>query len=141
MSTEFRTPTIPKIYWVDELTYVCRNCGFTFKCLKSSGDYLVKFVEEGGEEVRWLPTYGEGGYLNLLSRLVPELDQKNEITPRISDEFQRRFQQIQERSAAGRRFVLAEGCTCPTCAAEDVALESERTLASPAVQWMRFLFD
>jgi len=47
------------IYWVNLFTYRCKNCGKTFEIMFPNDQYLAKFREINGDEMRWMPTYGK----------------------------------------------------------------------------------
>jgi hypothetical protein len=53
------------------LTYKCENCGNVFELTFTNGYDVIKLKEINGDEIRWLPTYGKGGYLDLITKLIP----------------------------------------------------------------------
>jgi rubredoxin len=124
---------LPKVYWIRVQTHECPNCGNVFQ--RTVGDDLiVKFMEVGGSEERWLPTYGQGGYLDLLSKLVPGWSPEEQITMAVARQFDTAFQAVQEKSSRGHPFsMLFEDRGCPSCHGKRTQELSEVVLTSPAV--------
>ena len=100
---------------------------------------LVKFIDQVSKEVRWLPTFEKGGYLDMVKQLVPDSSPDKQITMKDSATFQERFAEIQERSPLGGIFVLAIGCPCPECGSRNQTLEKECVLDRPSLKWMRYV--
>ena len=73
-------PKVPKKYWVNQLTCNCKHCGCTFDILLPNSNDIVKLIEIGGNDIRWLPTYGIGGYIDLVTKLISNHNKNDEIT-------------------------------------------------------------
>lgn len=129
---------IPEVYWVKVEDRRCTECSERFEYRSASGDYMVKFVEEGGIEERWLPTYGEGGYLHLLQRLVPGFASSEEITEDISRTFENAFVRHQTKSKRGNVFIICRGVTCPQCGSRSANVLGERVETAPPVVWLSY---
>ncbi len=131
----------PKNYCVRDVRYCCSNCGKSFSVLYPEHNELVKYVETDSGEERWLPTFGDLGYLDLMERLVPSFSKGSEISMSISREFEKEFSRIQERSESGRPFSLFIKAICPNCEGENLQIEQEQKLESPPLPWMRFWLE
>jgi hypothetical protein len=104
----------------------------------ANGNEVVKFSEDGGREIRWLPTFEAGGYLDLMEKLVPGYRKDQSITMPIARKFEAEFKKIQELSASGNTFSVAVGCRCPTCAANNAENILEEVIESPLLDWLRY---
>jgi hypothetical protein len=129
-------PTIPKAYWIREDLVRCKQCTAEFKVQFAHGNEVVKFIEDGGYEDRWLPTFEKGGYLDLLERLVAGYRREQQITMPIAKRFESAFKGIQEVSSAGKPFSVAIGARCPHCSSASVDVLDEQILASPPLKWL-----
>ena len=63
-------PELPEKYWVNQLNYKCESCGNSFEVFLPNGNDIVKFREINGSEIRWLPTYNKGGYIDLMTKII-----------------------------------------------------------------------
>ena len=63
-------------------------CGAEFEIFVPNGNELVKLREAGGMAFKWLPVYESGGYLDLLTRVVPGWTLDSEITMQIASQFE-----------------------------------------------------
>jgi hypothetical protein len=90
------------------------------------------------DTVKWLPTYGVGGYLDLLVKLVPGHQPTTEITMRTVQLFEERLADVAETTESGRPFHLDHARrACPLCHSTDVEELSERVLMNPPVDWLK----
>jgi hypothetical protein len=138
MSNFWYSAAIPKSFNIRQDFYRCRGCGVEFSSMYSDGNDLVKFLEDGGQEVRWLPTFEEGGYLDLLERLVKGYDKSQQITMQIAKSFESEFKKIVQLSEAGKTFSVAIGCRCPNCLADNSETVEEKVLNSPQLEWIKY---
>ncbi len=128
-------PELPNKYWVTQFTYKCQSCGFVFASCIPNDDGLVKFQEKNGDEVKWLPMYNKGGYIDLMKRI---LDYEGPIDMCISDKFIAELQKHIEKSSSGNEFYLSyHRAICPQCNSNRINTMKEIVLANPALQWMR----
>lgn len=134
-------PTPPQQYSVRKVFYSCNSCGKSFSVLQPYGNDVVKYVATDGEDERWLPTYGEGGYLYLMERLLPDFMQNQEITMAISRRFERVFSPLQKMSKNGLPFVLFIRARCSACGSTDLRTEKESLLNSPPLEWMEYRLE
>lgn len=131
-------PEMPKSYWINKITYKCKKCGFEFVHLILNGYEIVKCKEENGIEIRWLPTYGKGGYLDLLCKLIPNHKSDDEITMKESNEFNAKFGNFVETSLNGNKFIIDNGSVqCIKCKSNELQLVSEHVLTSPELNWLK----
>lgn len=126
-----------EVYWVITTEYQCHACAISFD-YRSGGYELVKLEEVGGTEERWLPTFGPGGYLDLLRQLVPEFNPLSEIRPAITKSFDEKFAPYQVRSREGNSFSVARGPVCPSCGSKDLSSVKEAVALAPPVEWMAY---
>jgi rubredoxin len=138
MNNNWVNVPIPKTYMIRKNVYQCKVCGREFASFFSDGNDLVKFVENNGKEIRWLPTFERGGYLDLMSALVPGYKEGQNITMFDAKKFEKLFKEIQEPSKSGNYFSVAVGCRCPDCNSDKKELISEEILDSPELEWLRY---
>lgn len=129
---------IPSSYSIRKESFKCRSCGTVFSSLFSNGNDLVKFTEDGGTEVKWLPTFEQGGYLDILEEVVPGFKKNQSVTMAVAKKFESSFKNMQEPSKAGNTFSVAVGCRCPSCNSDNKELLSEEVLESPKLDWLRY---
>lgn len=134
-------PSPPTRYILKQTAYRCGACGAEFRVRTPQDNDLVKYIEPVSGEERWMPTYGEGGYLQMMKRLVPEFASGKGITMAVSRKFETAFALIQERSKAGQPFRLFIRPMCPKCGSTDLTITSETCLNSPPVCWMRYVAE
>ena len=132
-------PEIPKIYWVNCFTYKCKTCGNVFDSVFPNSDDIVKLCETDGDDVRWLPTYGEGGYLDLITKLLPEHSLCDEITMEKARAFIKELNKYCEQGEHGNGFGFSEKQIheCINCNSEDTVIISEKVLTSPKLRWLK----
>ncbi|MCL2817679.1 MAG: hypothetical protein FWD39_04760 [Clostridiales bacterium] len=135
-------PKIPGIYWFDCFTYKCKRCKSIFDVVVSNGDYIVKFEEINGSEVKWLPAYGKGGYLDLMTKLIPGYSLYDEITIAKATAFIKELNKHCEQGKTGNGFDL--GSTrfeCTNCNSKDIEYLSEKGLTNPDLSWLKISCD
>ena len=131
-------PEIPKIYWVNCYTYKCKHCGNEFNILFPNGNYIVKFREIDGNNIRWLPTYGKGGYLDLMTKLLPGHSLNDEITVKKAKAFIKELNKNCEQGDGGNGFDISiTKFNCTNCNSEDTKYLSETVLTNPTLSWLR----
>ena len=137
---QYCLPEMPSIYWVNKIRYRCSACTFAFDFYISDGnDGVIKFVENNGTEIRWLPVHGQGGYLDLFERFMPGfLASGKRMIPPVVSEFMQKLQIHIERSEAGNRFEISDARPqCPRCRKHDVEMLKETLLTSPEITWLK----
>lgn len=136
------TSEIPKVYWINSINYRCNDCQHEFEFLTADGNDLVKYQEVNGTEIRWLPTYGKGGYLDLMGKLIPNFFPDKEITMVIAKEFNVLLQKFIEPSASGNTFTLANyRRDCPKCNSKRLTEINETVLTNPNIEWLKVSCD
>jgi len=123
----------PEPYSISETRFECRACGAVFQWRHADAYSLVKFISDDGSEERWLPTYGESGYLELLQRLVPSWRPESAITRSVADAFDRALGKLLERNNL-TRFRIETGKVCPRCSSKELTIVSEVVLANPPIE-------
>lgn len=112
----------------------CRVCGTVFDWRQPDAYSLIKFVSENGREERWLPTYGEFGYLDLLQRLVPSWKPDSTITKSVADAFDIALSALLAKNNL-QRFRVEEGKACPSCSSKELTiLAREEEQATPVIE-------
>lgn len=130
---------VPSDYLIREVTFECPNCGCSHTTWLPFRDELVKFVAIGGGEERWLPTFGPGGYLEILPVFVPGYVSGMPITEQVRHQFDAAFRLYQEPNASGKPFAMCSPSpVCPACGSFALRETSESVLQAPPVRWMRY---
>ena len=135
---KYSMPEIPDLYWVDRITLRCVRCGRLYEDTIPSGNELVKFKEIGGDEERWLPTYGKGGYLYLLKKYIPTHPTNAEISIAVAENFMTQLNKRCEQGKHGNGFEFYRKKT-PECLCNSRDLETieEVTLVNPSLLWLK----
>lgn len=138
MRMTFCLPEIPSIYRVNRFEEKCRKCGLEFETLLPKGDELVSFKEVGGSGERWLPTYGKGGYLDLIGKLLPGVNNKLMTTAICSFFINELLKNYTEPSNNDKVFAMpmSKPC-CPKCGSDDTETSEPQLLVSPPLNWMK----
>ena len=135
-------PEIPKVYWIKKIVYRCKSCGYEFEYLVPNSDDIVKYKEKGGTEIKWLPTYGKGGYLDLMCKIVPGHKVNDPITMKIAKEFNSKLSKFIETSLNGKKFTIDDNSNfCNKCNSKDVQYVRECILTSPKISWLKVSCD
>lgn len=135
-------PEIPKTYWIKKIVYRCKTCGYEFEHFVPNSDDIVKYKEKDGTEIKWLPTYGKGGYLDLMCKLVLNHKLNDQITMKISKEFNSKLSNFIETSSNGKIFVLDDNLTlCANCHSKELEYIGEYMLTSPEISWLKISCD
>ena len=117
-------------YNIERLDCMCRDCTHAFDDVLPSDYELVAFEELSDRKV-FMPTYGEGGYLDLLKRLVPEWNEVEEISVSISEKFEKELNRY-----VPDKVKLCNGTVCPKCGGRNIEVLSRVTEANHPVEWM-----
>src|SRR5512139_2919353 len=127
---QYCLPEIPSVYWINRARYNCESCKNDFDLYSTNGNDLVKFVESNGTEIRWLPMYGKGGYLDLFEKFMPGfLASGREIIPSVALQFIKQLQSHVEPSESGNEFEQSNGKRyCPRCKSPNIKELSEEVL-------------
>jgi len=129
-------PKRPIKYWINVLNYKCKNCRRAFQIHIPNGDDIVKFESQATSEVKWLPSYGNGGYLDLFKKLCP--DYKGELYPKIVQEFITKLNDYIEKDSITDFFQQSHyKHECIYCNSKEIALLSEETLENPDLDWLK----
>ncbi|QHI73481.1 hypothetical protein [Aminipila terrae] len=139
---KFCMPELPEKYWVNNLTYKCESCGSTFEVLIPNGNDIVKFKEINGSEIRWLPTFSKGGYIDLMTKIIEGHKLNDSIDMKKATLFISKLQGYIEKSSHGNGFELSvDKRICPQCNSENLKIIQENVLVNPELQWLKILCD
>ena len=131
-------PEMPEIYWVNRFTYKCKDCRVTFDIVTANGNDIIKLKEINGNEEKWLPTYGKGGYLDLLQKLLPDFSLKDEITQKKATIFISELNRHCERSIHNNGFDFDYFTTvCTNCHSKNTEYVSEERLVNSELSWLK----
>ncbi len=131
-------PEIPDSYCLTQAQLRCMRCDNVFAILIPETAELVMLREADGNTVKWLPTYGVGGYLDLLVKLVAGHQPTTEITMGTVQLFEKRLADVAETTESGRPFHLDHARrVCPSCNSLDIEELSETVLMNPPVDWLK----
>jgi hypothetical protein len=106
--------------------------------LEPNGYDLVKFIVPEGDDERWLPTYGNGGYLYLMERLVPGFSREQEVSMEIYRRFEMEFSRVQVKSTTGQTFIVSTRARCPVCGTMNLDCAGDALLDTPSLEWMEY---
>ena len=135
---KFCNPEIPEIYWVNCINYSCKDCGVTFGIAIPNGNDLIKLKEMNGNEEKWLPTYGKGGYLDLLQKLLPDFQIKHELTHKKASEFIAELNKNCEKSFNGNGYNFDYfNAVCTNCNSKNTEYVCEKGLINPVLPWLK----
>jgi hypothetical protein len=135
---DYCLPEIPCKYWVTSIKCICKSCGHSFDLLLPKGDEIIKYQECNGNEIRWLPTYGKGGYLYLMVKLIPGFSVSDDVTMQLAKEFNKKLQLHIEPSNNGKLFTLADKyITCSKCKSKSIDFGKETVLVTPNLEWLK----
>jgi len=120
-------------YCISRLTCLCSACGTDFEEFIPTNYELVQFQCGDGKN-RYLPAYGKDGYLDLLTKLVPEWDPKQTITKAVSKQFCERLSKV-----CGCQIELfgRSKLRCPYCGAKEVSVSKEDIVPDFPVEWLK----
>jgi hypothetical protein len=135
-------PEIPKIYYVNCFTYQCESCGNIFEIMFPNSDDILKLEEINGKDIRWLPVYGVGGYLDLLTKLVVGHSFNDAITMEKSRRFMKEFQKYSEKGSSGNGFDISyRKSECKNCKSNEINILNEKILENPELTWLKISCD
>lgn len=129
---------IPELVQLVETNLRCRDCGSVFACRTSEDNMLVKFIDESGKEEAWLPTFEEGGYLDVVEQCVPGYSRDQQITMQVFRKFEKKFRDFLHKPPTGGDWKVASGCNCPDCNGSNTEFQSERIVINPKVNWITY---
>ena len=131
-------PEVSEQYWLNCFTYKCNSCGKVFDIVFSEGCELVEFEEINGGDIKYLPMYGKGGYLDLSAKLLPGYIEKNDGNMEKSRLFLIELNKYCEKSSHGTdisfRKLIFE---CTNCKSKDITILKEDILHSPKLSWLK----
>lgn len=118
-------------YSIQELECICNDCNNQFSDYMALNYELVCFEDEVGKKY-FLPTYGEYGYLYLLERLVDEWSANGKITKKITEEFERKINQVTQQNV-----ILCNRVRCPFCKRYNVFIDKRNTIVKGPINWLK----
>lgn len=129
---------VPEFFHLFESVLRCRDCGLIFVCRMSADNTLVKFVNDSGSEEAWLPTFEEGGYLDVVEQCVPEYSRNQKLTMQVFRTFEKKFRNFLHKPSTGGDWKVACGSCCPNCKSANAEIQSEQTLINPIITWITY---
>ena len=131
--------------WMRIFSFECKVCGCNF-ILDLPYDYdLVKLIEKNGTEVRWLPVYGVGGYLDLVEKLagVSYLgDLSGAKSMEMDRIMERELCKYTEKGEYGNGFIIGGyKAICPNCNSKELKVIDERVIDNPKIEWVKISDD
>lgn len=133
---KFTRARIPKMYLICRETRRCLDCGCEYDVDLSRDEMLMCFKDTQSTELRWLPVFEEGGFLELQKLLL----RADVIQSRGAyAAFDAAFEAIQERPKSGGVFHIRwEKWRCRECQSKHILDERVRVLERPRLRWMRY---
>ena len=131
-------PENPGMYWLNCFSYKCNNCGNIFSIIFPNGDDVIEFEEAGGGDIKYLPLYGIGGYLDLLAKLLPGYTKKNDGNMEMSRLFLNELNKYCEKGSKEKGFEFRHlKFRCPKCRSKDITCLKEEVHVSPEISWLK----
>lgn len=118
-----------------ERNFLCEICRDEFVWLKSEDDLLVKLECSDGV-VRWMATYGQGGYRHLLEQLVPGFSRRQLITATVARKFEEAFRTLQQQDCLPFECFLGRGPRCLNCGSNDLRIEAETVTLHASLEFV-----
>ena len=119
-----------KNYCIEERKCKCNFCNNSFFEYSPVNYELVCFDDGKGNRL-FLPTYGKYGYLDLLQKLVENYTDKQPITAKVVNEFEKQLKAITSVPVSIVRKTI-----CPNCHKEDVLVIERITHKDFPVNWL-----
>lgn len=132
-------------YWIRKIIYKCKNCKKEFFHELPLDNDAVKLIGKDRTDIKWLPTLGVGGYLDLINKLVPEFNGK-EITGVVSMKISRIMQvelpKYTEKEISGNGYrVGGYEHICPNCKSKDLKEINEEIIENVKLDWVKISCD
>jgi hypothetical protein len=108
--------------------------------LEAANDEMVKFISNSGKHVAWIPTYGKGGYIELIRRVLEDFSLDREITVRMATVFETRFANFQVPPPDGGVWKFDFGPRCVNCGSSNLIEVAETIEESPPLNWLSYKF-
>jgi hypothetical protein len=122
-------------YLIKSVDYECKNCKNKFNLKMPLEDDIVKLIEKDGTDIKWLPTYGKGGFLDLVKKLVPEYWSNTMVYVK---KLEPELLKYTEKGKHGKGFILgANYPICPNCKNKEVRIISEKIIENPTLDWVQ----
>jgi|GEM_PF-1804325 len=128
-------------YWIKAIKYECKECGNIFIHELPLDDDLVKLIEKDGIEIKWLPTFGIGGFLDLVQKIAPELSNEkfNGIgSIKLEIILESRLPNYTEKGSGGNGFIIGGSKhICPKCKSKELKELDEKIIENPKLDWVK----
>ncbi|MDD2401763.1 MAG: hypothetical protein PHD60_06110 [Clostridia bacterium] len=132
-------------YWIKTLWYECKVCGCKFNVDLPYDNDLVKLIEKSGTQVKWLPTYGFGGYLDLAKKLAPQFNGQeftDVVSMKISKIMKLELHKYTEKGILGNGFIVGGyEHICPNCKSKELNCINEKVVEDPKLDWVKISED
>jgi DNA-directed RNA polymerase subunit RPC12/RpoP len=133
-------PEMPATYWLHLLKYECKKCRKTFQNhTPYSGDGVVDFESQTTHKIKWLPEYGNGGYLDLFNKLNPNFNGK--LIPKVINTFMEELNKFIEKDGSDYFALRIHKHQCPHCQSKDLIEIEEEVLIKPDLDWLKISCD
>lgn len=117
-------------YVVNKLRCACENCHAEFVTYEASNYELVCFELSNGEK-RFLLTYGNYGYLDLMEKLVDGWSEGDRITCNISKKFEEAIKGITPYGVS-----LVSKINCMKCESKNIKVIQRNTVQNADIKWL-----
>ena len=106
---------------------------------------LVKLIEKSGTQVKWLPTYGVGGYLDLIKKLTSQSNDQalsSAMSMKISKIMEQELHKYTEKGESGNGFIVGGyKQICPNCNSKEIKCNNETVTENPKLEWVKISDD
>lgn len=128
-------------YWTKVLSYECKVCGERFIIELPYENDVVKLIEKDGAQIKWLPTYGKGGYLDLVKKLVPQFSGQKDTDVtlmKVSKIMKTELHKYTEKGDLGNGFIVGGyEHLCPHCKSLKLNEINEKVVENPKLDWVK----
>jgi len=132
-------------YWIKTLSYECKVCGCKFNLEFPYDNDLVKLIEKSGTQIKWLPTYGVGGYLDLVKKLASQFNGQeftDVVSMKISKIMKLELYKYTEKGVIGNGFIVGGyEHICSNCNSKELNFINEKVVEDPKLDWVKISDD
>ena len=128
-------------YWIKAIKYECKECGNIFIHELPLDDDLVKLIEKDGTDIKWLPMFGIGGFLDLVQKIAPEfsgVEFTEVISMKVKKIMEDSLPKYTKRGIGDNGFIVGGyDHICPKCKSKELKELDEKIIENPKLDWVK----
>lgn len=132
-------------YWIKTIMYKCKNCGKEFIHELPLDNDVVKLIGKDTTDIKWLPTLGSGGYLDLIEKLAPEFNGREIIgivSMKVTEIMKVELSKHTEKGILGNSYMVGGyEHICPKCKSKELEEIHEKTIENAKLDWVKIDCD